>query len=164
MARCADRGSRAAPGLVTHRALDFPLGLAPFEILPLVKIGLALADGELDFDLPVLPVERKRNQSVPLHAAEFEQFADLGLVQQQLAFALGDVVVDVAVRVFVNVGVVKPDLPVLDAGKGVRKLAPAEPQSFHLGSVEHDSRLEGVEDVVIAAGLGIGQNVGHDGP
>src|SRR2546426_7975815 len=39
----------------------------------------------------------------------------------------------------------------------------AGPQSLDLGAVKYNARLESFEDVVIAAGLRVGEDVGHKG-
>ena len=70
-------------------------------------------------------------------------------------------VLAVALRVFVNVRVVEKDLVFLDAGKGVGDLALAGAQGFDLGAVQDDARLEGFEDVVVAAGFRVVEDVGH---
>lgn len=65
----------------------------------------------------------------------------------------------IAVGVFVNVRVVEKYFVVLDASEGIADLPFAGAKGFHLRSAQHDSRLEGLEDVVIAAGFRIAENV-----
>ena len=65
-------------------------------------------------------------------------------------------------RVFVNVRVVKPDLVLLHAREGVGDLPLARAQRLDLRAVQHDARLEGFEDVIIAPGFVVGHDVGHD--
>ena len=84
-----------------------------------------------------------------------EQLADFGAVQQELAHGLGLMVLQIAVGVLVNVRVVKIDLIVLHARKGVADLAFAGAQGLDLGAVQDDPRLEGLKDVVVAPGLGV---------
>jgi hypothetical protein len=40
-------------------------------------------------------------------------------------------------------------------------LAFASAQGFDFGAMENDARLEGFEDMIVSAGLGIGQNISH---
>ena len=122
---------------------------------------LALADAERDFYFSILPVKRKRDQRVALDRDQPEQFPDLRFVQEQFARRFGRVVLEVAVRVFVNVRVVQPDLVLLDAREGVGDLSLARAQRLDLRAMQHDARLERLEDVVIAPGFVVGHDVGH---
>ena len=83
-------------------------------------------------------------------------------MQEQFARGLGLVILQIAVRVFVNVRVVEPDLVLFHARKGVGDLPLAGTQRFDLRAVQHDARLERFEDVIIAPGFVIGHDVGHD--
>ena len=143
-------------------ALELALGLAALEVFAFVELGFALAHREGHFDLAVLPVEGQREQGVAFDGRQAEELADFGFVQQEFAGGLGLVVEAVAAGVFVNVGVVKIDLVVFHAGKGVADLALAGAQGFDLGAVQDDAGLEGFEDVVIAPGFGVGKDVGHN--
>ncbi len=100
--------------------------------------------------------------ALPLTEAEFKQFADLRFVQEQFARRFGNVILEIAVRVFVNVGVVKPGLVLVHAREGVGDLPLARAQRLDLRAVQHDARLEGFEDVVIAPGFVVGHDVGHE--
>src|SRR5436189_6371989 len=82
-------------------------------------------------------------------------------MQQQLADGLGLVVLEISKGVLVDVRVVKKGLTVLDMREGVGDLSLAGPQSLDLGAVKYNARLERFEDVVIAAGLRVGEDVGH---
>src|SRR5687767_11555890 len=72
-------------------------------------------------------------------------------------------VLAIAKGVFVDVGVVEEDLAVFDAGEGVGDLGFAGAQGFDFGAVQNDASFERVEDMVIAAGFGIGDDVRHSG-
>ena len=63
--------------------------------------------------------------------------------------------------VLVDVGVVEENLVFVHAREGVANLGFACPQSLDLGSMEDNARLESLDDVVIASGFGVGQDVGH---
>jgi hypothetical protein len=71
------------------------------------------------------------------------------------------VILKIAVRILINVGVVEKDLLVIHTRKGVADLAPAGTQRFNLSSTQDDSSLKDFEDMKIAAGFGIAQDVGH---
>jgi hypothetical protein len=53
------------------------------------------------------------------------------------------------------------NLVILHPGKGLADLPLARAQRLHLRAVQHDARLEGVEDVIVSPGFGIAQNVRH---
>ena len=82
-------------------------------------------------------------------------------MQQQFARGLGLVILEIAVRILVNVRVVQKDLVVLHAREGVADLAFAGAQRLDLGAVQDDARLEGLEDVIVAPGFRVGHNVSH---
>ena len=133
-----------------HRgAFELAVGLAFLEVFAFVELGFALAHRQRDFDLAVLPVERERHEGVALDGRQAEQFADFGFVQQEFAGGLGLVVLQVAVGVFVDVGVVEADLAIFDAGEGVADLAFAGAQRLDLGAVQDDPGLEGLQDVIV---------------
>src|SRR5689334_1565758 len=83
-------------------------------------------------------------------------------MQQQLARGLRFVILQVAVRVFIDMRVVKKDLVVLDASEGIADLAFPSAQRFDLRAAQNDAGLERLNDVVVATSLGVGQNVGHE--
>ncbi len=70
-------------------------------------------------------------------------------------------ILQVPVRILVNVGVVKINLAILHPGKGIADLPFARAQRLDLGAVQHDARLEGLQDMIIAPRFGIGQNICH---
>src|SRR5258708_34234966 len=70
-------------------------------------------------------------------------------------------VLEVAVAVFVDVGVVENGLIVLNTRKGVPDLALTRAERFNVRSLQNDARFEGFQDVIIPARFGIAKNVGH---
>jgi hypothetical protein len=70
-------------------------------------------------------------------------------------------ILEVAKCVFVNVRVVEKNFVAFHARKRIANLAFARAQSFHFRAAQNDSRLEGFEDVIIAPGFRIGDNVRH---
>jgi hypothetical protein len=53
-------------------------------------------------------------------------------------------------------------LPGVRSASGVSDLPFAGPQGFNFRAMQHDARLERLQNVVIAAGLVVGHYVGHD--
>ena len=70
-------------------AFEFAVGFALFDVFAFVEDDFAFADGELDFDFVVLPIERKRHDGLAFDRGGFVEFANLGLVEEQLARRFG---------------------------------------------------------------------------
>jgi len=71
------------------------------------------------------------------------------------------VAVAIGLRVFVDVGVVEPDLVLFHAGKGVVDLRFAGAKRFDFRTMQDDAGLKGLQDIVIAPGFGVMQDFGH---
>ena len=142
-------------------AFDLAVDVALFDVLALVVLLFALADGDGDFDLAVLPVEGEGDEGVALDGGLAEQLANFVLVQKQAASGLGLVILHVAEGVLIDVGIVQPDLIVLDAREGVTELPLAGAKRLHLSALEDDASLVGFEDMVVAAGFRITEDIGH---
>src|SRR3954468_12063216 len=74
---------------VLERLLDLAAGVLFFQVAPLVLDVLAAGQRDLDLGSPVLPVEPRWDQRHPLLRGATDQPLDLAPVQQQLARALG---------------------------------------------------------------------------
>lgn len=70
-------------------------------------------------------------------------------------------ILKVSVCVFVNVRVVKNHLLILDPRESVADLPLAGPQSLHFSPVQDDPRLERLQDVIIAPGFRIAEDIGQ---
>src|SRR5262245_54232386 len=70
-------------------------------------------------------------------------------------------VLEVPMRVFVDVRAVEPDLVVFHAGKGVADLSLAGAERLDLRAVQGDASLERFENVIIPARFWIAQYVSH---
>jgi hypothetical protein len=92
----------AAPGF--ERTLDLALGVALGEVAALVALLLAACERDLDLHLPVLEVDARGNEREAALTGLPEEGVDLAAVQEELAVAVGLVVLDVALRVLVDVG------------------------------------------------------------
>ncbi len=84
-----------------------------------------------------------------------EQLADLVAVEEELAGAVGDVVVPVALGVLGDVGTDEPRLAALDADVGLGDVDLVRPHALDLGAGQHEARLEGVLDGVVVTGSAV---------
>ena len=134
MARCISR-------------VGVPLG----QVLPPVVGPLTAGQRDLDLGPAVREVERQRHQRQPALARLADEPDDLLAVQQQLAPPPRAVVVVRALRVLRDVRVVDPGLAVLDRGEGLGDVRPTFPQRLHLGALQHQPGLVGVENGVVVA-------------
>jgi hypothetical protein len=82
-------------------------------------------------------------------------------VEEKFARGFGLMIEEVAMAVFVDVGVKEPDFPVVNPCEGIPDLPLAGPQRFHLGSFEDDPGFKGLQDMIIPAGFGVGHDVAH---
>lgn len=60
-----------------------------------------------------------------------------------------------------DVAAVEPDLASLDAGEGIGEVHVALADGFDLGATEFESRLVGLEDVIVARSFAVGGDLGH---
>src|SRR5438876_11059660 len=109
-------------------AFAFTLGVPFLDVLAFVVLDFAFAHGEGDFHQAIFPVETERYQRIALDRSETEQFANFGFAQEQFARRLGLMVLEVAVGIFVDVRVVKPDFLVFNTRESIADLALARPQ------------------------------------
>lgn len=140
---------------------EFPFGVALFEVLTFIELLFSFADRQGHFYFSVLPIEGQGDESIAFDRGKGEKLADFRFMQQELSWRLRLVVLDIAVRVFINVGVVEPDFILFHAGECVRDLPLARAQSFYFRAVQDDPDLKRFEDVIIAPAFVIGHNVRH---
>src|SRR5207245_8019480 len=98
---------------------------------------------------------------IAFHRGQLEELSDFGFVQQQFAKSFGLMILDIAVRVFINVRIVQVDLAILDAGKGIADLAFAGPKRLYLRASQDNSRLESLKNMIVATGFGVRDNIRH---
>jgi hypothetical protein len=111
-------------------------------------VGL-LAPGEAQLDLgPALvgEVEAERNQRQPLRPRPAEELVDLGPAEEELADALGLVVVAIALLERRDVGADQPCLVALDARVGVGQVDLAGADRLDLGAGQDEAGLDGLLD------------------
>ena len=111
-----------------------PLGLALGDRLALVVVFLAACQGHLDLGPAALEVEQGRNQRVAALADLAADTVDLAAVQQQLAFALGFVVLPAGLLVGSDVAIDQVQLTLLDAAVGVVQMRLSGAQRLDLGA------------------------------
>ncbi|MPN18530.1 hypothetical protein SDC9_165890 [bioreactor metagenome] len=106
---------------IGHFAFDVALHVAGGDGLPLVPLALAGRHRDLHLREAIAEVDRQRHQGAAGVGDLAFQFVYLGSVEQQLAVALGCMVVERAELVLGNVRVTQPDLAVVDRGERVRQ-------------------------------------------
>src|SRR5215211_1572858 len=135
-----------------HRALDLALRVALLDRAALVVEVLALRHGQLDLCARAAPVEARGHDREALLGGRAEKAKEIAAVQEELARALRLVVVARGL-VRRDVHVAEPDLAVAHLGVGVLQLDAALPDRLHLGPLQHDPRLELLEQVEAEARL-----------
>src|SRR5262245_16196946 len=162
-ARPAD-GERAGsparlPHPVAHLALDLAADVAIADLTPAVALLLAARQRQLDLGPGALEVDpgRDHRQALALEAAY--QALDLVTVEEQLARALGIVVLHAGGGVGRDVGVSQPDLAVLDHRVGVADLGLSLAQRLDLAAGQLDPRLELLDQLVLVRGAPVGGDV-----
>src|SRR6267378_1760910 len=138
-----------------RRSFDLADGFAFFNIFSLIYFRFPFADSQGHFHLSVLPIKRQREQCVAFDRCQPKGLPNLRLMEEQFTDRFRFMVLEVSVRILLDVGVVKEDLPILDPGEGVTDLTFAGSEGFHLGAVKHDAGLKGLKDMIFAAGSGV---------
>lgn len=151
-----------SPLAAAHRgSLELAVGLAPLQVFTLVELRFALADRQRHFHSPVLPIKGERQQCVALHCSQSEQFADLRFMEEQFSDCLGLMILQVAVRILIDVCVIEQHLVIFHARERIADLAFAGAQGLDLRAVQYNAGFKCFQDVVIAPGFGVGKNIGH---
>src|SRR6202022_2735150 len=104
-------------------------------------------------------VDARRYEREPALLDAALDAVDLAPVGQQLARALGIVVVARRRAVGRNVHVVQPQLAVADAGVAVLELCPAGAQRLDLRALQHDAALQALEQVVAKRRVAVARHV-----
>lgn len=108
-------------------------------------------------------MEIQGNQGVAFDSRVGMKFSYLRPVKKEFPGGLWLVVLDVAMGILIDVGVIKPGLIVFNPGKGIADLAPACTQSLDLRAMQDYASLECLQDVVIPPRFGIGEDFRHFG-
>src|SRR5215207_7074963 len=141
-----------------HRGAGFAVRFPLLDGFPLVVRLLALRQADGDLHFAALEVEPQRHEREPTFDGLANQLADLLPVQEQLPLPGGLVVGIPAVTVRADVHVVDEHLAVFEACEAVAQVHAAFADRLYLGALEHDTRLECFEDVVVVQRLPV---LGH---
>src|SRR5260221_6987691 len=144
--------TESAPPRPVHLALRFALG----DGVALVLAGLTLAHAQLDLHPAVLEVEAQGDQRVTRLLLRFLQPIDLAAVEEQLAGALGLVILQGPGRlVGRNLRVEEKQLPTFSYRIRIRQLDAALAQRLHFRAGERDAAFQLALDVVLEAGAAV---------
>ena len=116
---------------------------------------LAAAKGESDLGPAVLPVEFERDEGEPLLFHRADEALDLALVEEELAGAVGDVVVAVPLLIGGDVQPLEEDLAPIDAGERADEGGLGVPEGLHFGALEYEPRFPRLQDMVVVGGFGV---------
>src|SRR5260370_36187973 len=132
-----------------HRASDLALGVALGDRFPLVVLLLATCQADLDLRVVPRKVHAQRDQRVSLLPHLPNQARDFLAMEQELARTQRLVVHEVRLRVGRDVHVFQPRLVAIDPHEPVPKVRAPIANRLHLGTCEHDPRLELLVDEVV---------------
>jgi hypothetical protein len=145
---------------VADGPLHLALHLAILDRLALVALVLAARQRDLHLGAHAAgEVDARRDEREALLARLADQPLDLRAVHEQLARALGLVVLPRGRAVGRDVDVVEPDLAVVDGGVAVLDLRLALAQRLDFGAGQHHARLPLVEEVEAVRRLPVGRHV-----
>src|SRR5579884_3962964 len=149
-------GVAPAPGGPADLAGCLPGGVTLGDRRPLVVAAPAPGQGEGDLGPAVLEVEGEGDEGQRLLLGTTGQLVDLPAVQEQLA---GPVRIVAAETLGEGVGgdmdPVQPHLAVLDPGVGIPQRHQPVAEGLDLAALQGDAALDGLEDVVVVAGLAV---------
>src|SRR6185437_3275263 len=133
-----------------RRAAKLAIHFFPFDRLALIVLLLSLGDPDLHFCPPAFEIDRQRNQRRRFLLGFRGQAFDLATMGQQLAVALGLMVIDQGrLLVRIDVGAVENQLTIFDAGPGILQLGFAGPERFHFAADQHDPAFDLATDKII---------------
>lgn len=147
-------------GSAPIEARDFALGLAEldlcFQVVALIRVGLAFSDPDLDLHLAVFPIHPQAGQGGSFDRGGLVELENLLLVNEQATGTAG-FVLEPASRGFprLNVAAIEQELAAFDTRVGVRNVDLPSPDRFDLGAFQLDSCLVGIRDIVVPACLAV---------
>ena len=142
--------------LVLEHSVDGTFVLAFLDGLALVKLALASGNGDDELGKAALVDEQAQGDDgkTGLHGV-LGNAAYFLAVEQQLAVAMGGVVVVGAIAVLGNVHAFHPNLAVNDHAIGVGQAAFALTDGLDFGARQDDARSEGLDDLIVERRLAV---------
>ena len=142
----------ATPSRLRDGPLDLPVGVALLEGLSLVVGGLALGQTQFDFGLPLLEVNLKRDERQALFGDLAPDSVDLPTMEQQLPLPFRLVATVAGELVGGDVGADQKGLAAFDQSVRVFEIETPLTQRFDLGPEKGESRLDRLDNHVVATG------------
>jgi hypothetical protein len=138
---------------------NLSLGSGFLEIFALIANVLADANAEKDFEAAPFPVHLQCDEGSSLDRNEAEEFPDFALVKQEPTHRLWFVIKDVGLFVRLDVELIEPRFILFDASEGFSEVPLPGAERFDLGTAQDQSGLVGFEDLVVAVGLAVGDQI-----
>src|SRR5690606_27846969 len=132
--------------------VDFALGFLFMLVLALVPGFLAFSHADFELEHAAFEIGFERYYGVPLELGGFFHLYDFGPASQQLALPAGEVVVDIAPGIFVDIGVDQPDFVLFHDDEGFRQFQFSRPHGFDLRALEGYAHLPYIQNMVMVAG------------
>ena len=159
MARDARESKRHAdaaavfPAAAREGAGDVAVVIAFLQVLALVELPLAARDRQFHLRPAALEVHLQGHQGAAFLQGAAEEAVDFAFLEEQLAGPPRVVAELVGLGVGADVHVVEENLAAADAGEGVVEVALALAEGLDLGALEHQARLDRVDDEEVVPGL-----------
>ena len=93
---------------ISHDALDFPVGVPFFDVVPAVVFVFTLGETDLNFDQSLFEIEGKGDGGITSHRQMTVERRDLSFMEQQTAHTAHIVVETVPEIVVGNVDIMEP--------------------------------------------------------
>ena len=120
----------------------FLFGSFFFKVLAFVSMSFASADTDLDFHSMILPVKPKGDEGLSFYGGRFKELGDFSSMQEQLARALGIVLLVTGAFVRLDIRVVQERFLVFDPREGVTQVSQAGADRFYLCAGEADTGFD----------------------
>ena len=145
----------AALGSLAHGTRNLAVCVALGDVVALVVVVLALAQGQHQLYAPLLEVDLQRNEGKALEGDRLIEAADLLLVHQQPLYPHGVGVEHVALLVGAYVHAVDQHFAAHHLRIAVLEVAFAHADGLDLGSLELKPRFEALFDEVVVPSLAV---------
>ena len=139
-----------------EHAIDGALVLAFLDGLTFVVLSFTTTQSDNDLgESPLIDKQAQWHNGNTRLLGVTGDATDLLAVKEQLAVAVGGMVVIGPVTVFSNVHVLDPDLTIDDHAIGIGQATLALTDGFDLSTREDDARREGLENLVVKGRLAV---------